>query len=313
MSSQPQNQTIKKALLIGAGELGSAFLPHLSQVPNLTLTLGVRTPSNYTTLTTSHPNLSLTALDLGSPSEELITKFAGYDIIISATGFGRDPSVLTKLAKEVLEAGKLRKEAGEKERLWYFPWQWGVDYDKTGDGGGLMPLFGEQKKIRDLLRAEAEGAGVKWTIVSVGIFMSFLFEPFWGVVEKGDNGVTVRAFNSWDRKITVTAVGDIGKVLGEVLKSGDEGVVYAAGDTVTYAQIAEIVERVTGSEVQKEVWTVPHLTEDLEKNPDDLIKKYRLTFAKDDGIAWDKKLTVNHKLGMQLVEVEQYAKEVLGA
>jgi hypothetical protein len=167
-------------LLLGAGELGIAFLPHLSGLSNTHVTIGIRTPTRYQHL--SSPNISLLALDLSSSSEALSQSFANYDIVISATGFGQSPHVLTKLAREILAAGVLRRRAG-KGKLWFFPWQWGVNYDITGDGMGLMPLFGEQADIRNILRAEAEESNVRWTIVSTGIFMSFLFEQFWGVVD----------------------------------------------------------------------------------------------------------------------------------
>ena len=167
-------------LLIGVGELGTAFLPHLSGLPNTRVTIGVRTPSKYQHL--SLPNLSLTALDLTSPSEILSETFAKYDIVISATGFGQSPGAVTKLTHDVLAAGLLRRQTGEG-KLWFFPWQWGVDYDITGDGRGLMPLFGEQASVRNLLRSEAAKNNVKWTILSTGIFMSFLFEQFWAIVD----------------------------------------------------------------------------------------------------------------------------------
>ncbi|KAF2243935.1 NAD(P)-binding protein [Trematosphaeria pertusa] len=302
----------KHILLIGAGELGTAFLPHLSELPDTHVIVGVRTPSKYSQL--AGPNISLTSLDTTGPSDELAQNFAKYDVVISATGFGQAAGIVTKLAKEILEAGKLRKQAGQG-KLWFFPWQWGVDYDITGDGQGLMPLFGEQKDVRDLLRAEAAGAYVKWTVMSTGIFMSFLFEQFWGIVDRQGDNITVRALRDWDHKVTVTDVQDIGKILSRVVAEDMEAenrVIYSAGDTVSYAQLADIVERVTGKAVVREEWTIQHLEKELAKEPDNLIKKYRLVFARD-GVWWDKKLTVNHKLGVPVTDVETYAKGLFGA
>ncbi|KAJ4295605.1 hypothetical protein N0V90_007618 [Kalmusia sp. IMI 367209] len=298
-------------LLIGAGELGTAFLPHLAALPDTHITIGVRTPAKYEQLSAS--NISLTPLDITGPSEALSKIFAKYDIVISATGFGQSAGTITKLAKEILDAGQLRRKAG-KSKLWFFPWQWGVDYDITGDGNGLMPLFGEQVEVRNLLRAEAAQHNVKWTIVSTGIFMSFLFEQFWGIVDRDEDKVAVRALRNWDHKVTVTDVKDIGKVLARVVAGEVESenrVVYAAGDTVSYGQLADIVERVTKGKVRREEWTIPHLEAELSKEPDDLIKKYRLVFARD-GVWWDKELTVNHKLGVPVVDVETYAQGLLG-
>jgi hypothetical protein len=323
-SNTPKETT--EILLLGAGELGTAFLSHITSLPNTHVTVGVRSPHNYPHL--ASPTVTLLALDLTNPSTTITEVFARYNVITSATGFTSTPSSLSKLANEVLSAGRLRASLG-KPKLWFFPWQWGVDYDVTGDGNGLMPLFGEQKKVRDLLRTEAEGSGVRWTIVSTGIFMSFLFEPFWGIVEQssqnkeeargeggrgGRGGVVVRCLRDWEHGVTVTDVHDIGRVLKRILAGEVEAenrVVYVAGDSVTYGKLADIVERVIGRIVAREVWSVEHLQEELKRDPENGIKKYRLVFA-GDGVWWEKEKTVNHDLGMDMTDVKTYAKKVFG-
>jgi uncharacterized protein YbjT (DUF2867 family) len=301
-----------KILLLGAGELGTAFLPHLSALPNTHITLAVRSPTNYTHLASS--NVSPTALDITSDSMSLAQTFSQYDILISATGFGQSPSTVLKLTNEVLEAGRLKKARGDSN-LWFFPWQWGVDYDVTSDGQGLMPLFGAQKDARDLLRAEAVGANVRWTVVSTGIFMSFLFEQFWGIVDRSqeEHGkVIVRALGDWTHKVTVTDVHDIGRVLARIL-SGDvdaeNTVLYVAGDTGSYGELADIVAKVSEMSVAREAWSVPYLEEDLRKDPENGIKKYRLVFARE-GVWWNMDQTVNEKLGMDMLRVEEYARRL---
>jgi uncharacterized protein YbjT (DUF2867 family) len=301
-----------KILLLGAGELGTAFLPHLSALPNTHITLAVRSPTNYTHLASS--NVSPTALDITSDSMSLAQTFSQYDILISATGFGQSPSTVLKLTNEVLEAGRLKKARGDSN-LWFFPWQWGVDYDVTSDGQGLMPLFGAQKDARDLLRAEAVGANVRWTVVSTGIFMSFLFEQFWGIVDRSqeEHGkVIVRALGDWTHKVTVTDVHDIGRVLARIL-SGDvdaeNTVLYVAGDTVSYGELADIVAKVSEMSVAREAWSVPYLEEDLRKDPENGIKKYRLVFARE-GVWWNTDQTVNEKLGIDMLRVEEYAQRL---
>lgn len=312
MTTTTSNPT--QILLLGAGELGTAIHAAISSLPNTHITIGVRNPSKHTHL--QSPTTSLAALDLTSPSETLIPHFAIYDAIISATGFASSPGSVTKLATEILSAGKLRARRGQS-RLWFFPWQWGVDYDITGDGAGLMPLFGEQKSVRDLLRAEAERSNVAWTVVSTGIFMSFLFEPFWGIVDRereASGVVTVRCLRDWEHGVTVTDVGDIGRVLARVLAGDVEGenrVLYVAGDSVRYGRLADIVEEVVGSgcRVVRESWSVDYLREELRKDPDDGIKKYRLVFA-GDGVYWDKGTTANCQLGMDMKDVETFARKL---
>ncbi|CAN9170099.1 unnamed protein product [Alternaria alternata] len=305
-------------LLLGAGELGKAFLPHLTKLPNTHITIGVRSPAKYSNLIFPS-NLSLTPIDLASsPSKDLADTFSNYDILISCTGFGADPSSVLKLANEALLAGQIRRARGNS-KLWFFPWQWGVDYGVIGDGDGLMPLFGAQRDVRNLLREKAQESNVCWTVVSTGIFMSFLFEPFWGMVDrsheggKGEEGeVVVRCLRDWTHRVTVTDVHDIGRVLAKILApdstvEATNRVVYVAGDTVSYAQLADIVERVSGKQVKREMWSMEYLKSELAADPDDGIKKYRLVFARD-GVWWDMNKTVNMTLGMEMMNVETYAR-----
>jgi hypothetical protein len=301
-------------LLLGAGELGTAFLPHLSALPNTHITVGIRTPSKYTHL--QSPNISLTPIDLSSTSSSLAKTFSNYDILISATGFGADPSSVLKLAAEALQAGKLRKEQG-KDKIWFFPWQWGVDYDVIGDGEGMMPLFGAQRDVRNLLREKAEESNVRWTVVSTGIFMSFLFEQFWGIVDRSqekEGRVVVRCLRDWDHKVTVTDVGDIGRVLARVVMGdvqADDRVLYVAGDTVSYSRLADIVKRVSGKQVEQETWSIEDLKRELDAAPDHGIKKYRLVFARD-GVWWEMGRTVNKVLNMDMMDVETFARRLFG-
>jgi uncharacterized protein YbjT (DUF2867 family) len=125
----------------------------------------------------------------------------------------------------------------------------------------------------------------------------------------------VRALRSWDHKITVTDVADIGKVLARVIAGDVEAenkIVYAAGDTVSYKELADIIERIVGKNIKREEWTIPHLEAELAKDPDDVIKRYRLVFARD-GVWWNKEGTVNHILEMPTVTVETYAQKLFAA
>lgn len=299
-------------LLLGAGELGTAILralrPALS-TQALCLTLAVRDPSRYKHLATAADPIDFLPLDLLTATPTTLAEtFSAHDIVLVATGFALPPGAQLALARAALDAGKARQAAGKKA-LRFFPWQWGVDYDVTGDAGGLMPLFGEQLAVRQLLRLEAEAAGVQWTVVSTGVFMSFLFEGAFGVVEK--EGV-VRALGSWENRVTVTTVEDIARVAAALVSTSEGremvGVVYTAGETVSYARLAEVVEGVSGRDVRREVWSVDFLKEELAKDPEDVMKKYRVVFAEGAGVSWDEERTVNRKLGMAVTGIEAWAR-----
>ena len=123
----------------------------------------------------------------------------------------------------------------------------------------------------------------------------------------------VRALRDFEHKVTVTDVADIGKILGRIVAGhvdAEDRVLYAAGDTVSYRELADTVERTSGKKVDREEWNIPYLEAELAKDPDDMIKKYRLVFARD-GVWWDKDSTVNHELNLPVMTVEDYARKLL--
>ncbi|KAI4184683.1 MAG: hypothetical protein L6R41_004585 [Letrouitia leprolyta] len=297
-------------LILGAGELGlpiiqslSSLLSTLSLPDRPTLTVLLR-PSTISSPSESKSKelayirtlgVNILAADLSASTvSELASHFKNYDIIISCTGFSGGAGTQMKLARAVLEAGVNH----------YYPWQFGVDYDIIGpDAAG--GLFREQCQVRELLRAQE---ATKWTIVSTGMFTSFLFEPFFGVVGQAEEGVVVRALGSWENQVTVTTPEDIGRIAAElVLRDTRTGVVYTAGDTVSYHQVADLVEQRIGKEkVRKEVWNLDYLRDELEQDPENAIKKYRVVFAEGRGVSWKTEVAVNHVGSIRATDVRSF-------
>ncbi len=185
----------------------------------------------------------------------------------------------------------------------YFPWQFGVDYDIVGRGSG-QPVFDEQHEVRELLRAQR---ATEWVIVSTGMFTSFLFEPAFDVVNLDRQ--TIHGLGSWNTKVTVTTPEDVGKLTTEILLAEPrvvDEVVYVAGDTISYGQLAEVVERVTGRKFEKTEWTLDKLRADLAAAPSDVMARYRAAFALGDGMWWDKSRTFNERKGLKVTDVEEY-------
>lgn len=69
--------------------------------------------------------------------------------------------------------------------------------------------------------------------------------------------------------------------------------VYVAGETFSYVQLAETVQRHLGRDVERILWDVDWLRSEVAAHPDDVMRRYRLAFARDTGVAWDKDLTFN--------------------
>ena len=301
---------VQSILVIGAGELGWAVLRGLAQHPQRNpseITVLLRPATLHSTDPQKHAQrsefqalgISTKAGDVVTASvSELATICAPFTMVISCTGMVAGPGLQIKLAQAILKAGIKR----------YIPWQFGVDYDAIGRGSA-QDLFSEQLDVRDLLRGQTR---TEWIIVSTGMFMSFLFEESFGVVDAKRK--VVRALGSWQNQVTVTAVEDIGRMTAEVVfgepKIKNE-VVFVAGDTVTYERLASMLEQCLGRSVDHIELTMDILREELKKEPNNTLKKYRIVFAEGRGVAWDKEKSFNGKRGLDMIDLETWIKRNL--
>jgi hypothetical protein len=293
-------------LVLGAGELGMAMLRSLARRAPPASGMSIAALLRASTIDSQDLakqkdiaelrslGIELVAGDLAAQSEEsLAAVFGRFHTVISCTGFVGGSGVQRKLARSVLKAGVKR----------YFPWQFGVDYDVIGRGSP-QDLFDEQLDVRDLLRAQDQ---TEWVIVSTGMFTSFLFEPSFGVVDLGRN--TVNALGSWDNAVTVTTADDIGALTTEIVFAEArivDQIVYIAGDTITYRQLADAVDELLERNVLRTKWSVPQLKRELAEDPDNSIKKYRAVFAEGKGVAWDKSQTFNDQRGPVACGLEEW-------
>ena len=293
-------------LVLGAGELGNEVLRALATHPKRngnTITVLLRPGSK----TAADPvkaarnsflaelGASVTEGDIANaPQAELAALFAPFHTVIGCTGMAYPPGTQLKLARAILAANVHR----------YLPWQFGVDYDTIGRGSS-QDLFSEQLEVRDLLRQQT---ATEWVIVSTGMFMSFLFEPAFGVVSEDLSAV--RALGGWENSVTVTAVENIGDVVAEVVWAAPDanGVIFTAGDTVSYGQVADVVEKIAEKKIARETWGIEKLQQDLREDQANGIKKYRAVFAEGKGVAWNKDGTFNAQRGMKLEAMEEWTR-----
>ena len=153
--------------------------------------------------------------------------------------------------------------------------------------------------------------------------MCFRFVAGWGVVlPEGEGGVRVRALGSWEDGITVTAVEDIARVVGELVLVEEEGDgegkgevwwegnrVFVAGETLSYGELAEVVGRVSGREVVRELWDGEKIAEEMAKEPENKLWKYRAVFGGGRGVSWPVKGTWSEKKGMRMLGVEEWMRK----
>ncbi|AKK00491.1 aromatic alcohol reductase [Pseudomonas brassicacearum] len=304
---QPHNPAKnQKILVLGAGELGLAVVRALVLNPAAEVAVMLRPVAPEAISSERHQALreleslgvEVLAGDAVNDSEEhLAASFNAFDTLVSCLGFVAGPGTQRKLTRAALQSDIKR----------YVPWQFGVDYDAIGRGSP-QDLFNEQLDVRDLLRAQSR---VQWLIISTGMFTSFLFEPGFGVVDLDNN--TVRALGSWDTAVTVTTAHDIGRLTATILFDSTlrNQVVYIAGDTLTYGQLADTVERLLGRTLERVEWTVPALEADLRAEPDDQLRKYRAVFAQGRGVAWDKARTYNGERQIETTNVVRWIEQNL--
>ena len=298
-------------LVLGAGELGMPVLRNLAKrithFSGTTITVLLRPSTIKSTVPEKLRDIKelrslgvkILAGDLSSAVTELTALFKGFHTVISCTGFVNGSGGLQiKLTRAILAAGVKR----------YFPWQFGVDYDIVGRGSA-QDLFDEQLDVRDLLRAQNE---TEWVIVSTGMFTSFLFEPSFGIVDLPGN--TVHALGNWNNAVTVTTPEDIGMLTAEICFAEPRivnSIVYTAGDTITYKQLADMVDAALNIKVQRVEWSVPELTDELLKDAGNALKKYRLVFATGKGMSWDVGKTFNAQQQIPTTNVLQWLKQNL--
>ncbi|OKH64407.1 2'-hydroxyisoflavone reductase [Mycobacterium sp. SWH-M5] len=298
-------------LVIGTGELGASVLAalshHVSTHPGAaSITVLLRPPAPGPDPARDTRNAELAQMGIaiehadiaGASVADLAAIMKRYHTVISCIGFAAGAGTQLKLAHAALTAGVSR----------YFPWQFGVDYDEIGRGSA-QPLFDEQLDVRDLLRGQR---ATEWVIVSTGMFTSFLFEPAFGIVDLAAN--TVHALGSWDNELTLTTPEDIGVLTADIVFATPrirDTVVYLAGDTITYRELADIVDRVCDTTVTRREWGTEFLRDQLAADPEDTMRKYRAVFARRTGVAWPKDQSYNGLRGIATIGVEDWAKKNL--
>lgn len=309
MTNEVSASPSRDILIIGAGELGMPVLRNVArrarEVEGSSVSVLLRASAVESTATDKQRdvaeirNLGVEIVQgdlVGNTVDELASIFANYDTVIGCTGITAGLETPMKVAQAALQA-KLPR---------YFPWQFGVDFDVIGRGSP-QDIFDSQLDVRDLLRSQNE---TEWVIISTGMFMNYLFEPGSGMVNLPND--TVNALGSLDTAVTVTTPEDIGVLTAEILFAEPRirnEIIYVAGDTITYRELAETLEAVLQRPFQIVEWTAPFLLDELAKDPHNMTRKYRAVFAQGRGVAWAKDDTFNARHAIPVTSLHEWVKE----
>jgi len=306
MNRSDPNATSQNILVLGAGELGLPVLRNLARKAKHVKGAKISVLLRASAVESDDPSkqrdiaeirdlgIEIVVGDLVKSSvDELAAVFARYDTVIGCAGYAAGIDTPMKLARAALQARIPR----------YFPWQFGVDFDVIGRGSP-QDIFDAQLDVRELLRGQHE---TEWVIISTGMFMSYLFEPEFGVVDLKANAV--HALGSLDTAVTLTTPDDIGALTAEVVfavpRIRDE-IVYLAGDTVTYGEVADKLQTGLGRPFSRHEWTEQQLLDELARDPTNMMRKYRAAFAQGRGVAWDKSGTFNQQRAIPVTDVASW-------
>lgn len=291
-------------LVLGAGELGTCVLRELAalreqqQVGAISVLLRPTSSSSparagYEAMM-RELDISIIEADLASATAaELAPVFSAFDQIICCTGFVGGAGTQRKITEAVIESGVKH----------YIPWQFGVDYDAIGRGSG-QDVWDEQLDVRDMLRSQS---ALRWTIVSTGMFTNFVLLPAFDLVDIDHN--VVRALGDWDYRLTVTTPEDVGRLTARIAAthaSFDDQVVYVAGDTFSYRELADTMDRVLGRTMRREILSLSRLQAEVVAHPGDMMAKYRLAFARKDGVAWPRQDSFNVREGIAVTDLANW-------
>ncbi|KAL2699630.1 hypothetical protein AAEP93_009605 [Penicillium crustosum] len=284
--------TPRSILVIGAGELGTyvlqALAHHPERQPDTTISVLLRESSINAKEASKAKRIesfrelgiTFTASDLTLDSEEkLASIFKEFEVVICCTGYMAQSGLQIKISKAVLAA----------QVPYYIPWQFGMDYEAIGRESGM---FDEQLDAKELLRSQKT---TRWGLVDV------------------ENKV-VYGSEDWDNQFVITTTKDIGKFTAEIVLGPERdavfvnGPVYVAGDTVSYRDVANAMEEVTGEKFTRKLFTQKEAQDGLRENLT-VGNICRTVFAQGKGFLFDPKdLWVPHA-PLETTTLREFAEE----
>jgi hypothetical protein len=111
---------------------------------------------------------------------------------------------------------------------------------------------------------------------------------------------------------SLTTPADIGKLTAEIFFTEpqiENEIVYIAGDTITYGQLADIAESLSGQKYDRTLSDMEEIDNDLNNDPSNFVKKYRSIFGSGKGVSWSMEDSFNVRKGIQTISAKQWAKE----
>lgn len=238
--------------------------------------------------------------DLSSSVEQLTPLLKGFDVVISAVAGAN-------LGADQLRLISAAKAAGVR---WFVPSEFGFDAAAAGRGS-IIPIFDDK-----IIAVEAvKAAGLDYTLFATGAFTEYALSPFFGV----DSATKTLTYPiSGAAKFTTTTLADIGAIVADAIVTGKgrNATVKTAGATLTYAQLGDVLDRVSGSKWTRVTRSKADYEAALAKNTYDYQARFGLLLGDaklEAANSWDVKESYNAKNGIAVTSVEESAKKAIKA
>jgi hypothetical protein len=120
-----------------------------------------------------------------------------------------------------------------------------------------------------------------------------------------------------ENQVTLTTPDDIGRITAEIVLGAEsdalfaDQVIFVGGDTVSYEDVACIVESLVQKPVHRKVLTVEDALAALAKDPDNGLLKYQAVFGQGRGVAWNMDDAWNRQRGMHVTTAKAWAESNL--
>ena len=304
MSFSPEKQRV---LVIGSGTAGTSILNALAlRSDHFHASLLVRPESvEKNSEKLAHfksAGVQVVQGSLSASLEDLTALLTGFDVVISCITHERYQTNQVKLVQAAKAAGVKR----------YFPTAFGIDERGVGSPSAFSPIL--DMKVKNF--AAIAEVGIPYTIVSCGLWSEWLLTRLLGIDYVGK---VITAIDTFDSRISTTTTKDLGEIVCEILldsSTTDQPHLNIASDTVTLEEVAQAVEKATGSTFERRLATM----EEMDK------RRAAAAFPKFDaqaalltlihnqrGIWWPKERTWNetHPISYQVTKFSKCAEQVI--
>jgi len=183
--------------------------------------------------------------------QTLADALKGVDILVSAVGFTGLLEPQLKLIDAAVQA-KVRR---------FVPSEFGPDARKSGP---IEPVFSVKEKVLDKIKS----SGLEWTVIYNGCFLDTLAQPVLNIVDLEHK--TINMMGSESTSVSWLSLDDVAQLVPLVLLHPASKNTYATlhGETKTFGEIANELDKLTGKKVTRVVVPAENLQKEIDANPD---------------------------------------------